>query len=160
MDATKSALLQSLEAQRRHVLGCLEGLNATALRTPVLPTGWYCLGLVQHLALDVERFWFRKNTAGQHFDEGRDDTSAWLVDPDLSPDAVFGLYRDEVAQANAVIAETSLDAAPQAWPDYLGELRLPELRAMLLHVITETACHAGHLDAAREIDGGTWLILG
>ena len=31
---------------------------------------------------------------------------------------------------------------------------------VLLHVIAETACHAGHLDAARElIDGQTWLIL-
>jgi hypothetical protein len=27
-------------------------------------------------------------------------------------------------------------------------------------VITETACHAGHLDAVRElIDGRTWLVL-
>jgi len=27
-------------------------------------------------------------------------------------------------------------------------------------MITETACHAGHLDAARElIDGTTWLVL-
>jgi hypothetical protein len=31
---------------------------------------------------------------------------------------------------------------------------------MILHVVTETACHAGHLDAARELlDGQTWLIL-
>jgi hypothetical protein len=30
----------------------------------------------------------------------------------------------------------------------------------MLHVITETACHAGHLDAARElIDGRRWLVL-
>jgi len=34
------------------------------------------------------------------------------------------------------------------------------LRKTILHVITETACHAGHLDAVRElIDGRTWLIL-
>jgi hypothetical protein len=27
-------------------------------------------------------------------------------------------------------------------------------------VITETAAHAGHMDAARElIDGGQWLVL-
>jgi Protein of unknown function (DUF664) len=27
-------------------------------------------------------------------------------------------------------------------------------------VITETACHAGHLDAVRElIDGRTWMVL-
>jgi Protein of unknown function (DUF664) len=29
-----------------------------------------------------------------------------------------------------------------------------------VHVITETACHAGHLDAVRElIDGRKWLVL-
>jgi hypothetical protein len=32
------------------------------------------------------------------------------------------------------------------------------VREVILHVITETAVHAGHLDAARElIDGRTWL---
>ena len=40
------------------------------------------------------------------------------------------------------------------------ELPVLPLRDTVLHVITETACHAGHLDAARElIDGQTWLIL-
>ncbi len=38
--------------------------------------------------------------------------------------------------------------------------RLANLREVLLHVITETACHAGHLDAARElIDGRKWMVL-
>ena len=33
-------------------------------------------------------------------------------------------------------------------------------REVVLHVLTETAVHAGHLDAARElIDGRTWLVL-
>ena len=32
------------------------------------------------------------------------------------------------------------------------------MREVLLHVITETATHAGHLDAARELlDGRTWM---
>jgi hypothetical protein len=35
-----------------------------------------------------------------------------------------------------------------------------DLQDTILHVITETACHAGHLDAVRElIDGRTWVIL-
>jgi len=35
-----------------------------------------------------------------------------------------------------------------------------QLRQTILHVITETATHAGHLDAVRElIDGRTWLVL-
>jgi hypothetical protein len=30
----------------------------------------------------------------------------------------------------------------------------------MLHVIAETACHAGHLDAVREIlDGRQWIVL-
>jgi CO dehydrogenase/acetyl-CoA synthase alpha subunit len=33
-------------------------------------------------------------------------------------------------------------------------------REITLHVITETACHAGHLDAVRElIDGRQWLVV-
>lgn len=29
-----------------------------------------------------------------------------------------------------------------------------------MHVVTETACHAGHLDTARElIDGRQWMVL-
>ena len=41
-----------------------------------------------------------------------------------------------------------------------GRWRLDNLREVILHVLTETAVHAGHLDAARElIDGRTWLVL-
>jgi Protein of unknown function (DUF664) len=80
--------------------------------------------------------------------------------PATSPEAVLGHYRAEIERANAVIAATALEAPPQWWPDFFGAFRLPALRSVLLHVITETACHAGHLDAARELlDGKTWLIL-
>ena len=35
----------------------------------------------------------------------------------------------------------------------------PDLRTVLLHVITETAVHAGHLDAVREmIDTRQWIV--
>ncbi|QNK83704.1 DUF664 domain-containing protein [Nakamurella sp. PAMC28650] len=61
----KVALLSHLNAQRHHVLGSLDGLSEADLRRPVLPSGWSCLGLVQHLALDVERFWFRALVALQ-----------------------------------------------------------------------------------------------
>jgi hypothetical protein len=34
------------------------------------------------------------------------------------------------------------------------------LAGIMLHVITETAVHAGHLDAVRElIDGRQWIVL-
>ena len=34
------------------------------------------------------------------------------------------------------------------------------LREIILHTMTETACHTGHLDVVRElIDGRQWLVL-
>lgn len=161
MDVTTAALLKSLEAQRAHVLGAAEQLDAASLRKPVLPSGWSCLGLVQHLAVDVERFWFGQVMAGEPFaDASQGEESAWTVAPETPPDEVLGRYRAEIERANDVIGTTALDAAPSQWPDFFGDWRLPDLRAVLLHVITETACHAGHLDAARELlDGSTWLVL-
>ena len=155
-----SALLSALSSQRNHVLGILDGLPEEALRRPVLPSGWSCLGLVRHLALDVERFWFRAVVAGEPVDLESGD-GAWQVSPDMPAEAVFGLYRQEIELANAIIAATPLDSAPAWWPDELfHDLPSRDLRETVLHVMTETACHAGHLDAARElIDGRTWLVL-
>ncbi len=158
MTGQGAALLSSLASQRRHVLGILAGLPDEALRRPVLPSGWTCLGLVQHLARDVEEFWFRRVVAGQPADPRGAD--AWQVGPEVPADDVFTDYRRQIDRANAVIAATPLDAAPKWWPDYFGSFHLDDLHAIILHVITETACHAGHLDAARElIDGRTWLVL-
>jgi uncharacterized damage-inducible protein DinB len=155
-------LLSSLNDQRRHVLGILEGLSEDALRRPVLPSGWTCLGMVQHLTVADERFWFRGIVAGDPAcatTSQEADTATWQVSRALSAGAVFDAYRREIELANAVITATALDAAPALWPDEVWPTwRLQDLRAVLLHVITETACHAGHLDAARElIDGRTWL---
>jgi hypothetical protein len=37
---------------------------------------------------------------------------------------------------------------------------MQSLRHVMLHVITETATHAGHLDVVRElIDGRRWIVL-
>lgn len=155
-----NVLLAALNNQREHVLGILDGLSDDALRRPVLPSGWTCLGLVQHLAIDVERFWFREIVAGQPVEPRESDAAVWQVAPDVPARAVFELYRREMELANAIITATPLDAAPARWPAEWGNWRHDDLRETILHVITETACHAGHLDAVRElIDGRTWLVL-
>jgi len=156
------ALLSSLSFQRDHVLGILEGLSEEDLRRPVLPSGWTCLGLVQHLALDVERFWFLA-VAGGHPEvlDAPGPEDAWQVAPDVSADAVFDLYRHEIEIANGILSETSVDAPPAWWPEHLFPgWRHDDVRSIVLHVITETACHAGHLDAVRElIDGRQFMDL-
>lgn len=157
----RTALLAALTGQRDHVVGILEGLSDEALRRPVLPSAWTCLGLVQHLAIDVERFWFRDVVAGEPIDAAEEVEDAWHVPEDVSAESVLGLYRREIERANAIIEATALDTPPANWPaDQWGDWRLENLRETMLHVITETAVHAGHLDAVRElIDGRRWLVL-
>ena len=163
MTAEAELLLAHLRSQRRHVLGILEGLDEEALRRPVLPSGWSCLGLVRHLALDDERFWFRGVVKGEQpvKDEVAAATqSSWTVGPEDTAEKVLARYREESTRTDAIVESTPLDAAPAWWPDFFGGFHLDDLREVLLHVITETAVHAGHLDAARElIDGRTWLVV-
>ena len=156
-------LLDSLNAQRSHVLGILEGLDEDALRRAVLPSGWSCLGLLQHLALDVERFWFQAVVAGDQTVINQvvnTPEDAWKIGPDVPAEQVLDLYREQVDRSNAIIEGTALDGEPAWWPDFFQNFRLKDVREVLLHTLTETAVHAGHLDATRElIDGRTWLVL-
>jgi uncharacterized damage-inducible protein DinB len=160
MTKQRQALVSSLADQRNHVLGILEGLSEEDLRRPMLPSGWTCAGLVQHLAFDVERFWFRAVVAGEPISDDEPD-NAWQVPADLTAATVIDSYRREIERADPIIAATSLDSPPAWWPeDLFGTWRLHDLREILLHVIAETATHAGHLDAARElIDGRQWVVL-
>ncbi|HEX9528777.1 MAG TPA: DUF664 domain-containing protein [Streptosporangiaceae bacterium] len=109
METETGLLLSSLNNQRDHVLGILDGLTDDALRRPVLPSGWTCLGMVQHLTISDERFWFRGIVAGEPVDLTTSDeayAAAWQVAPGVPADAVFGAYRQEIELANAVIAAT------------------------------------------------------
>lgn len=158
----KDILVAYLNAQRQHVLGILDGLSDDDMDRAVLPSGWTPAGLVNHLALDDERFWFRAVVAGEQsvIAQIGKDGDAWLVPEGVRSADIVDLYRREIERSNAVIAATPLHAPPVWWPDFFPNFRLDSLRDVLLHVITETACHAGHADAARElIDGKRWMVL-
>lgn len=162
--AEKRALLGALDGARRHILEALDGLDDGALRRAVLPSGWTILGLVSHLTRDVERFWFQAVVAGEQaaVDEvlaGPSD--AWHVAADVTSATVLERYRSDAARADEIIAASPLEAPPGWWPeDLFGLWRIETVRGIVLHVITETATHAGQLDAARElIDGKLHVVL-
>jgi uncharacterized protein DUF664 len=163
MDREKIVLLSSLDTQREHVAGILEGLPDDALHKPVLPSGWTCMGMVRHLTTSVELFWFRGVFAGEPVDLALGDeefNAVWHPGREVTGADVIAAYRQQIDLANAIIAAHSLDAPPTAWPDDIWpDWRMDDLREILVHVITETACHAGHLDAARELlDGRQWMV--
>jgi hypothetical protein len=164
MDNEKQALTDSLTRQRGHVLGILEGLSEDQLRRPMLPSGWSPLTMVKHLAWDNEHYWFRCIIGGesleslQRGDEGHVD--AWELQPGESAEDVFTMYRDEIERSDTIIAAATLDAPPRQRDEWWGDWQVPDVRFIILHMITETACHAGHLDAARELlDGRQWVVL-
>ncbi|MCW2528999.1 MAG: hypothetical protein JWM76_3859 [Pseudonocardiales bacterium] len=158
-----SAELTHLRSVRRHVLGILDGLDDNALRRPMLPSGWSALGLVRHLTIDVERFWFSAVIAGEPaaIAATGGDGDAWQVPADAPTTGILDAYLAAAQLSDAIIAVTDPDASPQWWPDDIfGDWRLHDAHDIVLHVIVETACHAGHLDAARElIDGRQWMVL-
>jgi hypothetical protein len=115
--------------------------------------------MIQHLALHNERYWFREVFAGQSVERDDDPVNAWEVPPGGGR-AAIERYREECALANEVIAAHSPDDEPAAWPDRWGSWRLANLFELTLHVVTETSCHAGHLDIAREsIDGAQYMVI-
>jgi uncharacterized damage-inducible protein DinB len=156
VDEEKAALSLFLEAQRGAVLAILDGLDGDALTTAVLPSGWTPLGMVEHLGY-AERHWF------QEILQGKADPLPWPDDPEplttpRQAEEVFAFYRAQCERSDAILAATPLETRPVGrHPDPLGA-ETTDLRRIVLHVIEETARHAGHLDAVRELlDGKTGL---
>jgi hypothetical protein len=148
-----------LRAQRSAVLAILDGLDETAMNTSVLPSGWTPLGLVEHLG-DAEWVWFQAVATGSS------DQPPWADREDapggytsaLSVAEVLATYRRRGEESEAVLFSRPLDSPPLGAPPPVVTDQVTDLRWIALHMIEETARHAGHLDAAREmLDGRTGL---
>jgi len=152
-------LLAFLAAQRDSVLSIVEGLDEEAWHRSVVPSGWTPAGLVEHLG-GAEWHWFEGVVTGTELPANEDlppyDPEAAFVS-DLSSAEIIAEYRDQCARSDAVLAVTPLSAPPRGRHGD-PEMEPPDVRWVVLHMIEETARHAGHLDIARElIDGQTGL---
>ena len=156
------ALLDFLRAQRDAVLAIVAGLDEEAWQRSVVPSGWTPAGLVEHLS-GAEWHWFQGVVAGSRPELPPDEDPA-PYDPTAAfvcgePSAeIIAFYRDQCARSDAVLAQTPLSAAPRGRHGDPEMAEPPDVRWVVLHMIEETARHAGHLDIARElIDGQTGL---
>jgi hypothetical protein len=153
-------LLAFLAAQRDVVLSIVTGLDEEAWQRSVVPSGWTPAGLVEHLG-GAERHWFQGIVTGSieelPWDEGLppyDPEAAFLCDRPAAE--IIGFYRDQCARSDAILAVTPLSAPPRGTHGDPEMDQPPNVRWIVLHMIEETARHAGHLDIARElIDGQT-----
>jgi uncharacterized damage-inducible protein DinB len=150
-----------LDFQRETVLLKCDGLTAEQLGRAAVPPSSLTLGaLLNHLAL-VEDNWFRVRMLGE------EPQPLWQgVDWDADPDAEFAMAAsadpDELRERYRTACERSREAVRS-----IGDLdRLSvavsrrtgehfDLRWIMLHMIEETARHAGHADLLREAIDGT-----
>jgi Protein of unknown function (DUF664) len=157
------ALLDFLAAQRAAVLSIVAGLDEEAWHRSVVPSGWTPAGLVEHLG-GAEWHWFQGVVTGAKPEPPPGDEELTPYDPtaafvtDLPSAQIIAFYRDQCAQSDAVLAVTPLSAHPRGRHGVPGQDEPPDVRWVVLHMIEETARHAGHLDIARELlDGQTGL---
>jgi uncharacterized damage-inducible protein DinB len=154
----RDSLAQYLDYQRETILLKTEGLTKEQLGQKIPSSDLTLAGILYHLAL-VEEDWFEVKFLGH---EDREDWAGidWDADPDYEfrtalekePDWLRRRYRDACNRARKVAAEAgSLDDVSVS----AGVGGKPfTLRWMTLHLIEETARHAGHADLLREaIDG-------
>ncbi|HEV2760538.1 MAG TPA: DinB family protein [Acidimicrobiales bacterium] len=161
----KADLHRYLQAARDAMVWKLDGISDYDIRRPVVPTGTNLLGLVKHLA-SVELGYF-----GEPFGRPSVEPMPWFED-DAEPNAdmwataaesrgdIVALYHRAWAHSDVTIDLLALDALGRVpwWPADRCEVTL---HTVLVHMIAETARHAGHADIVRElIDGSVGLRAG
>jgi Protein of unknown function (DUF664) len=148
----KESLQASLDRHRDAVLWKLEGLDDAALRRAMLPSGNTLLGLNKHLAT-WEYAWICR-TFGHPtepplpFDDG-DEAADGRVDPQESTADILAFYVRARAAADQVINDVDLDTVSTTM---FGDS--VSLRWALIHILEDTARHAGHIDIMRELIDG------
>jgi hypothetical protein len=133
-----------------------EGVSTADAHRAVLPASplMTMAGVVSHLRW-AEHLWFSvlflgEPATGPMFDGGHEDADMMVSGVPL--DRLLADYERRCAESNEIIAAHSLDE-PGKNSDY--DEGAASLRWMVLHMLEETARHAGHLDAIRELLDGT-----
>jgi len=162
----KADLVERLDRLNQAVLYKLDGLSEYDVRRPMTSTATNLLGVAFHLAsLNAEyfgetfgrpfprehEFYYRTDDDADPMDDmwvRAESTSAWVVE----------MYRAAWEHAQETIARLDLDSAGQIPTRPYAKTTLVE---MLVHMVDETARHAGHMDIVRElIDGAVGTLPG
>jgi uncharacterized damage-inducible protein DinB len=150
----KVMLSAFLDRYRETILWKLDGLTKEQASARLVPSVTTLLGIVKHLAY-VERWWFQMNFAGDPVgfpwpkDEPDEDIDFRVTESDTI-ESISTLYQQEIARSREIVAVASLEDLGKD----LGTVKPRSLRWIMVHMIDETARHAGHADILRELTDG------
>lgn len=147
-----TTLTTFLDHFREVVVHKLEGVEEPGLRAGLVPSPGTTLGGIVHHLAHVERWWFQQVYGGVELEypwTDDDPDGDFRVPADATAESLIAFYRECCARSRDVV---------EAHPDLEREVARPgstsgrsfSLRWILVHMIEETARHAGHLDLLRE----------
>ena len=162
----RELLLAYLAQQRQGVRYAAHGLTDEQGRQTPLASALSIGGLIKHLA-DTEKGWI--DMIEQRDPGSADDRESAYVDnfrlrADETLADVLARYEEVARHTQSVISRIpDLDQAvpvPKGVPWFPADVEAWSVRWVLLHLIEETARHAGHADIIREsLDGAQMYEL-
>ncbi|HEX4092039.1 MAG TPA: DinB family protein [Trebonia sp.] len=155
----RTALGEYLDYQRETILLKTDGLTREQLGQRIPTSSLTLAGILYHLALNEES-WFEVHFAGLP-ERAEWQGVDWQADPDyefrmaltMEPGRLRSRYREACDRSRNVVASAA--SLAQLSADSLGEEGHFTLRWVMLHLIEETARHAGQADLIREAIDGT-----
>ena len=153
----RDALCSFLDQARDALIRKIDGLSDKDARHAATVSSLSLLSLLKHSAI-WERRWFQIIFAGRSFPDewpavNEDEDATFALSDEDTIESVLAYYREQIAVSQEITASVDLDARC-ARTDLVNE----NLRWVAMHLIQETARHAGHADIIREaIDGSRGL---
>lgn len=135
-----------LDTYRSAVVGKITGLSEKDIRRRLVPSLTTVGGVVKHLRW-VETGWFEQLLGARSGDNRRAHPRDWefTVQPDDTAASLIEEYQAACARSREVASGFALDdVVPHV------EMGSVSVRWVFVHLIEETARHAGHLDILRE----------
>jgi hypothetical protein len=150
----RTALVQRLDQYRAIATAALADLRWEEASTRLLPaTDLTIAGIVKHLAWAEDR-WFQGRLLGAEMPPpwdgpGTDDPDhALRLAPGDSIDGIVELYSSACERSRSALGRCDSLSEVAAVPSFgIGPVNV---RWILVHMIDETARHAGHLDLLRD----------
>ena len=142
----RHTLLALLQFQRESVVRKVAGIDEEAARKRLVGSDTTLLWLLKHLAR-AESLWVEHRFAAKD-----DYVSHDTITPDDTVASAVAAYQQTWEHVDAIVAAASLEDLCLR-PDTDEAVNL---RWVLMHLLEETARHAGHADIIREqLDGQT-----
>jgi hypothetical protein len=159
----REGLLAFLAQQRDALRIAAHGLTDEQAASRPTASALSLAGLIKHAAR-TERGWVVEMVAQRELPEPRDYEADFRLEAGETLAGVLDLYAAVAAETETIIAAIAdlgqPVPVPRGVPWFPADVEAWSVRWVLLHLIEETARHAGHADIVREsLDGATFYPL-